>query len=45
MWKTLEKMYRALWNSDHSAFARDNREKLNFVLSMEAFNGYAVTTI
>lgn len=45
LWETREKIYRVLWGSDYSAFVRDNREKLKFVLSTETFNVYVITTI
>lgn len=45
LWKTREKIYHVLWSSDYSAFVRDNKEKLKFVLSTETFNIYAITTI
>lgn len=45
LWKTREKIYRVLWNSNYDAFVRDNKEKLKFILSTESFTVYAVTTI
>ena len=45
LWKTREKIYNVLWNSDYSTYIRDNKEKFKFILSNETFNVYAFTTI
>lgn len=45
LWKTREKIYHVLWNSNYSSFVRDNKEKLKFILTTETFNVYAITTI
>ncbi len=35
LWKTREKIYNVLWNSDYSTYIRDNKEKFKFILSNE----------
>ena len=45
LWKTREKIYQVLWESDYSSFVRDNKEKLKFILTTETYKIYAVSTV